>query len=206
MLSDLFDHHLKLSFLLTITAIICVDVVLVTLLQESRGVYQEYVRPARTPDKTLGVQAQEERLGLPVKLTIPGIRVEADIEPVGVTEAGAMVAPSSSRIAGWFSLGPRPGDLGSAVIAGHFNSEESDKGVFLNLSEMRRGDRVFVENDEGKTFTFVVREVHTYDPGYVDDVFGGKGSHLNLVTCDGEWDPLEKIFSKRLVVFTDLVI
>ena len=32
-----------------------------------------------------------------------------------------------------------------------------------------------------------------------------KGSHLNLITCSGDWDPITMNYTKRLVVFTDVI-
>lgn len=50
-------------------------------------------------------------------------------------------------------------------------------------------------------------ESRTYNPGHADEVFhqGDDGSHLNLITCDGVWDGVEKSYSKRLVIFADIV-
>ena len=142
---------------------------------------------------------------IPVRLIIPSINVDTTIEPVGLTPSGAMDTPNNATNVGWFNLGSRPGEIGSAVIDGHFDSENSANGVFLNLSELRKGDSIQVEDSAGTTKTFVVRESHEYDPGYLEDVFTrSDGSHLNLITCDGVWDKDKKSFDKRLIVFADL--
>ncbi len=144
--------------------------------------------------------------GLPVRLTIPVININAAIQLLGVTQAGEMEVPSNAFDVGWFKLGPRPGEKGSAVISGHFNGENGQAGVFFNLYKLNKGDKLFVEDDKGKTITFVVREKRTYDPGYADEVFSRNDSaYLNLVTCDGVWDGVKKSYSKRLVVFADIM-
>lgn len=141
---------------------------------------------------------------LPVRLTIPEINVNAAIQYVGVTQAGAMEVPNNAVDVGWFKLGPRPGEKGSAVIAGHFDGKSGEAGVFINLYKLKKGDKLYIKNDKGISITFVVRESRTYDPGYADDVFSASGSaHLNLITCDGVWDGAKKSYSKRLVVFSD---
>lgn len=143
--------------------------------------------------------------GLPVRLKIPSINVDAAVEYVGLTSSGAMGVPDSTADVGWFDLGPRPGENGSAVIAGHFNGENDEAGAFINLNKLKEGDRVYIEDDKGTTTSFVVRTSRTYDPGYADDVFSGSNSaHLNLITCDGVWDGVKKTYSKRLVVFADI--
>lgn len=144
--------------------------------------------------------------GLPVHLTIPAINVNANIQYLGVTSKGDMEVPNNTLDTGWFKLGPRPGETGSAVIAGHFNGKNGEPGVFFNLYKLKEGDKLYVEDDKGTSLTFAVRESRTYDPGYAEEVFSSNdGTHLNLVTCDGVWDGVKKSYSKRLVVFADIV-
>ena len=142
---------------------------------------------------------------LPVRLIIPVIGVNAKIQYVGVTPEGTMAVPSNATDVGWFKLGPRPGEKGSAVIAGHLDKENGEAGVFINLYKLKKGDKLYTEDGRGTSITFVVQESRTYDPGYANDVFSGTGSaHLNLITCDGVWDGTKKSYSKRLVVFADI--
>lgn len=142
----------------------------------------------------------------PIRLIIPTININADIQHLGVTQAGEMEVPNNNIDVGWFGLGPRPGERGSAVIAGHFNGKNGKAGVFANLDKLKMGDKLFVKDDKGKIITFVVRESRTYDPGYANDVFNSNdGTHLNLITCDGVWDETKNSYSKRLVVFSDAV-
>jgi LPXTG-site transpeptidase (sortase) family protein len=142
-----------------------------------------------------------------MRLSIPAIKVEANIQEVGVNSKGEMDVPGNIFEVGWFKLGPKPGEKGSAVISGHFNGKNNEAGVFIDLDKLKVGDKVYVEDGKGFSTSFVVRETQTYIPGYADDVFSkGEGVYLNLVTCDGVWDGGKKSFSKRLVVYTDLVV
>ena len=143
--------------------------------------------------------------GLPVHLKIPAINVNASIQHVGVTANKDMAVPSNTVDVGWFKFGPRPGEVGSAVIAGHFDGEDDQAGVFTNLHKLKGGDKVYVEDAKGTTTLFIVRESRIYDPDYAYEVFRLSGSaYLNLVTCDGVWDGVKKSYSKRLVVFADI--
>lgn len=145
-------------------------------------------------------------LGSPVRLVIPVINVDANIQHIGVTPKGEMEVPNNTTDGGWFKLGPRPGEKGSAVIGGHFNGKNGEKGVFANLYKLKVGDTLYVKDDKGVTLAFTVREKRMYDPGYADEVFSGNtGVHLNLITCDGVWDEAKKSYSKRLVVFADIL-
>jgi len=143
---------------------------------------------------------------LPVGLRIPAINVNAHIQYVGLTPNGGMEVPSNAADVGWFKLGSRPGEKGSAVISGHLDGKNGEAGVFANLHKLKKGDKLYVEDSKGKSIAFVVRDSRTYDPGYADDVFSRNDSaHLNLVTCDGVWDGVKKSYSKRLVVFADIM-
>lgn len=157
-------------------------------------------------DQVMGVAVQEKITpGLPMRLMIPAIKVKATIQHIGVTSKGDMDVPSNTSDVGWFQLGSRPGQQGSAVIGGHFNGKHGEAAVFAHLSELRPGDKIYVADDTGVSMMFVVRESHMYDPGYAEEVFSlNDSAHLNLITCDGIWDAATKSYSKRLVVFADL--
>jgi len=143
--------------------------------------------------------------GLPAHLKIPSINVDANIEYVDVTQKGTMDTPVNIMDVGWFKLGPRPGEIGSAVIAGHFDGKNCKPAVFFNLYKLKKGDRLYIEDDKGMAITFVVQGSHAYDPGYAEEVFSSNDSaHLNLITCDGVWNGVQKSYTKRLVVFADI--
>lgn len=149
--------------------------------------------------------ASKKTLGLPIRLTIPVINVNANVQHIGLTTTGDMQVPTNTIDVGWFDLGPRPGERGSAVIGGHFNNKNGEEGVFADLDKLKQGDKVYVEDSQGKTITFIVQESRTYDPGYAEEVFSLSDSeHLNLITCEGKWDAIQKSYSKRLVVFTNM--
>lgn len=144
--------------------------------------------------------------GLPVRLKIPKINIDVALESVGLTPDGRVGVPDDHTTAAWFNLGPRPGQDGSAVIAGHYGWRAGKPSAFDDLYTLRKGDEVYVEDDEGVTISFVVRESRRYDPEVMaSDVFdsGDGKSHLNLITCEGVWDKISQNYSDRLVVFTD---
>jgi LPXTG-site transpeptidase (sortase) family protein len=159
----------------------------------------------KTNKQILGFSAQKESQAFPVRLKIPKINVDAAIKSVGITPKGEMEVPNNIVDVAWFALGPRPGERGSAVIAGHLVGDNSEAGVFVNLYKLNAGDKLYVKDDKGKSIIFTVRGSHVYDPGYADDVFSSSDSaHLNLITCDGIWDGAKKSYTKRLVVFADI--
>lgn len=150
---------------------------------------------------------QQVSPGSPILLKIPNINVDAAIQYVGVTADGAMDVPKGPNDVAWLRIGPRPGEMGSAVIAGHYGRWKTGEGsVFDDLNKLNKGDKIYVKDDKGLITTFVVRESRIYDSkASASNVFGSNDgkAHLNLVTCEGVWDEVKKTYSHRLVVFTD---
>jgi LPXTG-site transpeptidase (sortase) family protein len=141
-----------------------------------------------------------------VRLIIPLLNVDALIQQVGVTPDGEMATPSNTVDVGWFKHGTPPGKKGSAVISGHFNGADNTPGVFANLHKLKEGDLLYIENSDGNKVTFVVTAKQLFDPGYADHVFSSNtGTYLNLITCDGVFDETTNSYTKRLIVFTQIV-
>lgn len=165
------------------------------------------LRSSALPTQTALSSSQERpRAPLPVRLTIPKIAVDSAVEYVGMTPEGEMDVPKNQDDVAWFELGPRPGENGSAIIAGHYGRRGGEVSAFDNLYTLRKGDKVYVENEKGETISFVVRGTRRYDPtADASDVFisGDGEAHLNLITCEGVWDEDSQTYPLRLVVFTD---
>lgn len=150
---------------------------------------------------------QEESIyGSPVNLKIPSINLDSAVESVSIISNGEMDVPKKIENVAWFNLGPLPGEVGSAVIAGHYGWKNNKASAFDNLHKLSKGDTLYVEDNNGKVSSFVVRDTKRYYPDSdTKEIFlsnDGK-SHLNLITCEGVWNKAEKSYSSRLVVFTD---
>ncbi len=167
-----------------------------------------------TPEKTIAPEPPaiapvvKAEKGTPARIKISSIALNARVENVALTKDGAMDVPKDPNDAGWYELGPRPGEIGSAVIDGHVDWLHGDPAVFINLHKVKIGDKIVVQNDNGTSVTFIVRETRLYDADAdATDIFlsdDGK-AHLNIITCHGEWDKDDQQYLKRLVVFTDKV-
>lgn len=161
-----------------------------------------------TETKERVVMNSKEASGTPVRLTIPKISVNATVVHVGMTSDGAMETPKGPSDVAWFDLGPLPGEEGSAVISGHYGWKGNIHAVFDDLHTLQKGDKLSVEDGQGITTMFVVREVLTYDEHQdATAIFASSDgkAHLNLITCGGVWNEDQKSYSERLVVFTDEV-
>lgn len=144
--------------------------------------------------------------GLPIRLKIPKIKVDSAFEYAGLTPQGAVDVPDNFANVAWFNLGPRPGEEGSSIITGHYGRKNGKASVFDNLYKLRKGDKIYVEDEQGVAISFIVRETRRYDQAAVAaNVFssGDGKAHLNLITCEGFWSKTLKGYPTRLVVFTE---
>ncbi len=177
---------------------------LIPSLQAQIALLQEQLNVLRNQQEAMPIVFSAQ---LPSRLKIPNISVDAPIIYVGLTSDGAMDTPKGPSEVAWYKLGPRPGENGNAVISGHYGRWVSGEGsVFDNLNKLIAGDKIYIEDEKGATITFVVRESRRFDPAAdATEVFissDGK-AHLNIVTCEGTWDPINKTFSNRLIIFAD---
>ncbi|MEI6288627.1 MAG: class F sortase [bacterium] len=78
--------------------------------------------------------------------------------------------------------------------------------VFNNLSKLKVGDKLYIEDEKQQIITFVVRQSRSYNlKADATNVFisdDGK-AHLNLITCEGAWNSKTQSYPKRLVIFAD---
>lgn len=156
--------------------------------------------PGRPPAQT----SPAAREPLPVQLTIQALGISAAVEAVGQTAEGAMDVPKEWANVGWFEKGFRPGERGSAVIAGHLDST-SGPAVFWKLGSLRAGDTVSVRRTDGSTRVFAVvgGETYVFNQAPLARIFGKAARPmLNLVTCNGTFDAGSQNYDKRLVVYT----
>ena len=143
------------------------------------------------------------QVALPVALTIPAIGVRTPLIRLGLTASGALQVPPTAAIAGWYTGSPRPGAIGSAVIAGHIDSY-TGPGVFYELSRLRPGDRVYVRRADGTLVIFRVTSVQSYpkDRFPTRSVYGpAPDAELRLITCGGTFDPGLRSYLSNVVVY-----
>jgi LPXTG-site transpeptidase (sortase) family protein len=159
--------------------------------------------PAPTGPIVAAPQRQSAQVSQPVSLTIPAIGVQGNIIHLGLTASGTLQVPSSTAVAGWYTGSPRPGAVGSAVIAGHIDSK-TGPGIFFRLSALHPGDQVYVRRADGTLAAFKVTVVRQFakDTFPTSAVYGAvPDSELRLVTCGGTFDPQLGSYLSNTVVY-----
>ena len=143
----------------------------------------------------------------PLDVAIPRLDVASPLVRLGRDDQGAMEVPRDPATAGWYHLGPAPGALGPAVIAGHVTWNQVP-AVFFRLAELRQGDVVKVTRADDQVAVFEVTQVTTYAKSHFPTraVFGGiDHAGLRLITCGGEFDRSSARYSDNVVAFATLV-
>jgi sortase (surface protein transpeptidase) len=139
----------------------------------------------------------------PVRLELPRFKLASPIVPVGQGEDGAMATPAEFDQVGWYALGPTPGALGNAVLAGHLNNPRGQPAVFWDLDKLLPDDLIRVTDSHNVTWVFQVVETaaYPYDAAPLEEIFGfAPSAKLNLITCTGDWNQRARVYTERLVV------
>jgi LPXTG-site transpeptidase (sortase) family protein len=144
----------------------------------------------------------------PAIFSIPELGLEnIEVESVGLDKDSKMDIPSDENNVAWYNLGSKPGERGNAVIAGHFDKRNGEPAVFYDINKLKAGDEIKVKDIEGKEFTYLVTDSVSYELAEFPlvEVFGaGDKARLNLITCEGSYDKASKLYSHRLVVYSEL--
>jgi sortase (surface protein transpeptidase) len=162
--------------------------------------------PAVLPTSQSASLSAARQVARPVWLSIPAIGVRTSLVHLGLQANGTLQVPSSTAVAGWYTGSPRPGAVGSAVIAGHVDSY-TGPGIFFWLRNLRPGDRVYVGRADGTMAVFTVTAVKKFakDLFPTAAVYGPvPDRELRLITCGGVFDRSLGSYLSNVVVFARL--
>ena len=152
------------------------------------------VRAAEVPSSTSSVPAPPAGVALPasvpVRVRIASAGVDTSPLPrLGINHDGTVQVPSvaqADRI-GWYDRGVTPGQVGPAVLIGHFDTVDGP-AVMKDVSRIRAGDPIVVDRADGSVLTFTVRRLQQVDKAHfpTQQVYGNTDRpELRLITCGG---------------------
>lgn len=192
-----------------------IALIFISLISGQVKITRKNIVSAKSPDIIKTVKTLPElpniwqnTFGIPDRIIIQRLGIDTNIESVGLDSKGGMDVPQNVYDTAWFSLGPKPGSLGSAVIDGHLDQVTGAPAVFYYLSSLQNGDIITVIDDKDKALNFVIfdKESYPWNNFPLQEVFGDKSEkRLNLITCNGIWDNLNKNYSNRLVIYSRLI-
>jgi hypothetical protein len=145
---------------------------------------------------------------IPTRISIPSLGVRAKIIEVGLAADGSIATPAAdpAEATGWYRLGPTPGEVGTAVIVGHVDTD-SRPAVFHKLTELSKGKLIEVNREDHRVATFTVESVEHFPKTSfpADRVFDSTDrARLVLVTCGGTWLGGDIGYSDNVIVFATL--
>lgn len=157
--------------------------------------------PADTPAPPTAAAPAAARVA-PVELKIPSLGVDANVEPVGAADDGAMDVPKDPDGVAWWSLGYGTGEPGNVVLAGHVDWGGRLR-VFGRLSQLQNGEQIVLIDERAREYFYEVTSLRQVEAegADVDAIFGGSGqSELTLITCGGAFDPAQRMYVDRIIV------
>lgn len=163
------------------------------------------IEAARSTPPVASTKGRRARVGRPARLLIPSIGVSSRLETLGLLPDGRLAPPRDPERPGWWRGGPRPGQRGAAVIAGHVDSR-TGPAVFAGLTRLRRGARIVVVDGAGRRVGFAVRSTQELpkDAFPTQAVYGRtRRPTLRLITCTGTFDRSSGHYRSNLVVFAE---
>ncbi|MER8047908.1 class F sortase [Streptomyces sp. NPDC094032] len=145
----------------------------------------------------------------PLRLRIPEIDVDTPLTALSLDPSGALeVPPAADRnLAGWYEDGTRPGAKGTAIVAGHVDNERGP-AVFYALGALRKGHRIEVLRQDGRTAVFTVDAVEVYDKEHFPDakVYGeADRAEIRVITCGGGFSKKAGGYQGNVVAFAHLI-
>jgi sortase (surface protein transpeptidase) len=159
--------------------------------------------PSLTPHSDLSTYRStrtHSETALPVRLRIPAIDVDTRLVQLGLADDKSINVNFDPSVAGWWEGGPRPGQVGPAVIMGHVRWT-GGPAVFSRLGSLQRGDEILVDRADGTTARFVVTGQGNYrKTAFPSDLVYHPTlePELRLVTCGGL---IGGNYTENLVVF-----
>lgn len=126
----------------------------------------------------------------PVRLRIPEVDVDTPMTGLGIGADGTLdVPPADDRnLAGWYADGTPPGAEGTAIVAGHVDNARGP-AVFYALGALKKGNRIEVDRQDGRTAVFTIDAVEVYENKAFPDekVYGETAgrAEIRVITCGG---------------------
>ncbi|MFF7985963.1 class F sortase [Streptomyces sp. NPDC007901] len=143
----------------------------------------------------------------PTRIRIPAIHVNAPLMGLSLTPAGSLDVPPAGEknLAGWYEAGTAPGEIGTAIVAGHVDNTEGP-AVFYDLGALKRGATIEVDRQDKAVAVFTVDAVEVYQARDFPDekVYGAaRRPELRVITCGGGYSRTTG-YQGNVVVFAHL--
>jgi len=137
-----------------------------------------------------------------VTLEIPSLKLNIPIVGVPLRNGDWNISWLGDQ-AGWLEGSAFPSWNGNSVLTGHVYLANGLPGPFLDLIQLRYGDRIII-HAYGQKYVFAVQTNTVVEPAYSSMLKHEEKPWLTLVTCR-EYDPKTRTYKKRVLVRAALV-
>ena len=129
---------------------------------------------------------------------IPGATFKITIPKINSSWVGyeGTNIPSLKRGPGHYIVTPKPGELGTCIIAGHRTTYGAP---FNRVDQLVNGDQIIIETTDGKQFTYLVTGEMEVLPDDLSALTQTEYASLILTTCTPKFHA-----TRRLLVFAKL--
>ena len=131
------------------------------------------------------------------RLIVPAIGIDAEFSVKAVGTDGQMPNPNGPEdvvwydFAQWPGLGGLPTKGGNVVLAGHVDYINYGPAVFWRIDELKAGDQVQIQLNDGTMATYEIEFNKVVDPTSATDwsklVSATEDESVTLITCTGEF-------------------
>jgi LPXTG-site transpeptidase (sortase) family protein len=144
----------------------------------------------------------------PVRLIIPSLDLKAKIIPLGTTATGEFAAPAQEMRVGWYLGSDYPGTNqpeSTILLDGHLTDSQGQPAIFANLHQLKKGEEMAIEREDGEVFTYLVREIESKDTEEIDMSAlmtppAPSAETVTIITCAGDFNPQTQTYTRRLIV------
>jgi hypothetical protein len=143
--------------------------------------------PSPSASASAGSRPEVPQRWTPARVVIPGLKVEAPVQAVGVAPDGELDIPEDPQRLGWWLGSALPGDRrGTVLVAGHVDTARDGRGALFGLERLDVGARIDVAAGD-RTLGYRVAARRTYLKSRLPaDLFErDTAPRLVLVTCGG---------------------
>ena len=145
--------------------------------------------------------------GVPVRLVLPVIGVDADVAAFDLADDLTMPVPQTASLVAWYTFSAQAGAPGNAVLAGH-RDWQRQRGVFYSLGVVQEGDEVWLQDTTGTWYLYTVRWSASVpdDDSFIEELVGRTTQpSVTLITCSGVFDRTAGRYVERHIVRAELV-
>ncbi|MEA4812045.1 MAG: sortase [Anaerolineaceae bacterium] len=137
-----------------------------------------------------------------ISISIPSIKLDTNVVGIPLTREGWDITWLGNQL-GYLEGTAFPTLSGNSVITGHLYGADGKPGPFIDIRNLRYGDKILI-NGFGKTYTYEVRKAFVTTPDDTSAFDHEERSWVTLITCKS-YDSITKSYHDRYIVKAVLV-